>query len=98
MAAGRSAPGAPASVVGRLQVTDQSAAGVSLVILLSQVGGSEAGRRQDASGTVVEVLVPATRYDEFIRGLEALGSWSAAGRPIVLPMSPPQIRISIEVQ
>lgn len=97
MAAARSAPVAPASVMGRLQVKDQSTAATSLVSLLSQVGGSETGRRQDASGTVVEVLVPATRYDELIRGLEALGSWSAEGQPIVLPIRSPQIRISIAI-
>ena len=89
---------APSSdLAGRLIVRDRAAAVVSLVELVSKIGGYEIGRRQDADSTVIDVQVPAASYDEFVRGLDALGSWTAAGLPNVLPREPPQIRLTIRV-
>jgi len=43
-------------------------------------------------------LIPAPRYEEFVSGLQALGSWSAEGQPIPMPPDPPQIRLTIHIQ
>ena len=76
---------------------DRDAAAVALVELVSTIGGYEIGRRRDAGDTVIDVQIPAARYDEFVRGLDALGSWTAAGLPNVLPLEPPQIRMTIRL-
>jgi len=89
---------APPGVLGRLDVKDRAAADGSLADLIAKVGGRETGRSQDAAGTVVEILVPETRYAEFIRGLEALGTLSTEGHPTTLPLDPPQIRIAVRIQ
>ena len=87
----------PADVEGRLEVRDRSAAVAALPDLLTKVGGSEAARRQDGADLVVEVLIPEARYDDFARGLEALGTWSAPGpRQRVMPAAP-YLRIPIRI-
>jgi len=91
-------PSFPASVEGHLTVSDRVAADRSLADLISRVGGSESRRRQGATATVVEILIPEARYDEFIRSLQALGSWSAEGQPTTLPLDPPQIPVTVHIQ
>src|SRR5204863_1097690 len=71
---------------GRLDVKDVAAV-TSLADLLARVGGREIGRREEASGTLVDVILPRARYEEFVRGLEALGTWS--GPSTVARASPP---------
>ena len=89
---------APASdLAGRLIVTDRDVAAVAVIELVSRIGGLEVGRSQDAEDTVIDVQIPSARYDEFVRSLDALGSWTAAGRPNVLPLEPPQIRLTIRL-
>jgi len=88
----------PASVLGRLAVTNRMEADRSLADLISRVGGSEARRHRDGTSTVVDVWIPRTRYDEFVRGLEALGSWSAEGTPTALPVDPTKIALTIRIQ
>ncbi len=88
----------PASVVGRLTVTDRAEAGRSLADLISRVGGSEPRRYREAAATVVDIVIPEARYDEFVRSLEALGSWSAEGQPTALPGDPPKIAITVRIQ
>ena len=85
------------SDLGRLVVRDRDAATVALSELLGRLGGHEIGRRRDADDTVMDVQIPAARYDDFVRGLDGLGSWTAAGRPNVLPLDPPQIRLTIRL-
>ena len=88
----------PAAVMGRLMVSDRTAVDRSVADLISRVGGRETGRRQDGATTVLELLIPAPRYEEFVSGLQALGSWSAEGQPIPMPTDPPQIRLTIHIQ
>ena len=88
---------ASSDLAGRLIVRDRDAAAVALLELLGRLGGHEIGRRRDADDTVIEVQIPAARYDEFVRALAALGSWTTAGRPNVLPLEPPQIRMTIRL-
>jgi hypothetical protein len=83
--------------LGRLNVKDRPAAEKGLAELLSRVGGSETGRRQELGATVVEVLVPEGRYADFVRGLTALGAWTPEGQPTALPTDPPQLRFSIRI-
>jgi hypothetical protein len=82
---------------GRLVVRDRDAAVLAVAELLSRLGGHEIGRRRDADDTVVDLQLPAARYDEFVRGLDALGSWTPAGRPNVLSQDPPQFRMTIRL-
>jgi hypothetical protein len=87
----------PSDSAGRLIVSDRDSAAVAVAQLLARLGGRETGRRQDASDTVLDVQIPAARYDDFIRGLDALGSWTPFGRPNVLPLEPPQIKLTIRL-
>jgi hypothetical protein len=88
---------AMSGVFGRLNVKDRPSAEKSLADLLTRLGGSETGRRQELGATVVEVLVPEARYADFVRGLTTLGAWSAEGQPTALPTEPPQLRFSIRI-
>ena len=88
---------AMSAVFGRLNVKDRPSAERGLAELLSQIGGSETGRRQELGATVVELLVPEARYAEFVRGLTALGAWIPEGQPTALPTDPPQLRFSIRI-
>ena len=78
-------------------VSDRDAAAAAVVELLARLCGRETGRRQDDSDTVMDVQIPAARYDDFVRGLDGLGAWTASGRPSVLPLDPPQIRLTIRL-
>jgi len=92
------APAAPPSdLAGRLIVGDREAAVVAVGELLARLGGRETGRHRDESDTVMDVQIPASRYDDFVRGLDGLGAWTASGRPNVLPLDPPQIRLTIRL-
>jgi hypothetical protein len=82
---------------GRLNVKDRPSAEKSLLDLLTRLGGSEIGRRQELGATVVEVLVPEARYADFVRGLSTLGAWTAEGQPTAQPTDPPQLRFSIRI-
>ena len=88
---------AMSGVIGRLNVKDRTSAEKGLADLLSRVGGSEAGRRQELGATVVDVLVPEGRYAEFIRGLATLGAWVPEGPTTSLPTDPQQLRFSIRI-
>ena len=83
---------------GRLIVRDRDAAAVFIAALLSTVGGREIGRRQDGADTVVDVQIPEARYDDFIRGLDGVGWLAASGRPNVLPLDPPQLRLTFRLE
>jgi anti-sigma factor RsiW len=86
-----------ADVAGRLQVRDRSAAVAALPDLLSKVGGSETTRRQDGSDVVIEVLIPEARYDDFARGLEALGTWSSPSLRQRVMLDAPYVRVPIRI-
>ena len=84
-------------VFGRLNVKDRPSAEKGLADLLTRLGGSETGRRQELGATVVAVQVPEARYADFVRGLTTLGAWTAEGHPTALPTDPPQLRFSIRI-
>jgi hypothetical protein len=87
----------PADLAGRLIVGDRAAAAAAVVDLLARLGGYETGRRQDDSDIVMDVQIPAARFDDFVRGLDGLGAWAASPRPNLLPLDPPQIRLTIRL-
>lgn len=95
MAAKRQA--AMPSVVGRLNVTNRPAAEQGLAELLARLGGSETGRRQEIGATVIEVLVPVSRYADFVGGLATLGTLTTESQPVALPTDPPQFRLGIRI-
>jgi hypothetical protein len=83
-----------ADVVGRLSVKDREAAHRALVELLVRVRGTEIARRDEPTGTVVDVVVPPGSYAEFSQQLARLGSWVAEGEP---SESSSQIRITVRL-
>jgi len=74
-----------AHIVGRLSAKDRSAAERDVTALLVGVGGSELGRTHGVTFTVVEVIMPQSRYNEFTRGLTRLGSWQLEAARSPLP-------------
>jgi Putative zinc-finger len=90
-------PAMTSSVLGRLNVTSRPAAEQGLAELLSRLGGTETGRRREPGATVVEILVPESRYADFVRGLTTLGTWISEGQPTALPTDPPQVRLSVRI-
>lgn len=90
---------APASLefAGRLIVRDRDVATGAIANLLTGLGGQETGRREDDADTVLDVQIPEARYDDFIRGLNRLGWLTTSGRPNVLPLDPPQMRLTIRL-
>jgi Putative zinc-finger len=85
------------SVLGRLNVKSRPAAEQGLADLLARLGGNETGRRQEMGATVVEVLVPETRYADFLSGLATLGAFTPENQPVALPTEPQQFRLSIRI-
>jgi anti-sigma factor RsiW len=82
---------------GRLIVRDRAVAAGAVASLLTMLGGQETGRREDDADTVLDVQIPEARYDDFIRGLDRLGLLTTSGRPNVLPLDPPQMRLTIRL-
>lgn len=102
----RVAPGAPglaakraqppaADVVARVSVKDRDAAEGDLARLIARVDGRQTERRREDDATVVEALIPQSRYAEFARALAAMGPWRVeAERPDL----PSQVRVILRLQ
>jgi hypothetical protein len=87
----------PSEFAGRLIVRDRAVAAGAVGNLLTMLGGQETGRREDDADTVLDVQIPEARYDDLIRGLNRLGWLTTSGRPNVLPLDPPQMRLTIRL-
>jgi hypothetical protein len=72
-------------VVGRLTVKDRPAADRELAELVSRVGGAETGRRTEAGGDTVDLVIPRAAYPAFAQGLARIGSWQMETEPAELP-------------
>jgi hypothetical protein len=83
---------APPDVLGRLVVTDRSAAREALGALVARLGGRPLPPPKDEAGDTVEVVVPASAYPELVEGLARIGRWEASRQPAALP---PQMRVSV---
>jgi hypothetical protein len=104
-AAGRVAPAAPgvaakraqpsADVVARVSVRDRDAAERNLAALIVQVGGRQTGSRREDDATIVEAMVPQSRYAEFSQAVGAIGSWRVeAERPDL----PSQVHVILRLE
>jgi hypothetical protein len=49
------------------------------------VGVTELGRSHRVTFTAIEVIVPQSRYDEFVGGLARIGSWRLEAARLPLP-------------
>lgn len=85
---------APPDVSGTLTVADREAAAGALTELLARLGAVQVGRRADAAGVQVEVVVPAARYPELTEGLSRIGRWQPERQPAVLP---PEVRVVLRL-
>jgi Putative zinc-finger len=83
-----------AEVAGRLTVKDRGAAERALADLVTRTGGTLVSRRADSDGTVMDVIVPRTRYTEFSEGLGRIGAWQLEGEAAVLS---PDVRITLRL-
>jgi hypothetical protein len=72
-------------VIGQLTTTDRTAAEPHFSALLARVSGAELGRRHRPAFTTVEVIVPRSRYDDFVQGLARIGSWRLDAARFPLP-------------
>jgi hypothetical protein len=102
---GRMAPAVPgvaakraqpsADVVARVSVTDRDAAERDLARLIAQVDGRQTQRRREDDATIVEALIPQSRYAEFSQSLAAIGPWRVeAERPDL----PSQVHVILRLQ
>jgi Putative zinc-finger len=85
----------PADVVARVAVKDRDAAERELAALVARLGGAVTQRRREEEATVVEAVIPQSRYAEFAESLARIGSWRVeAERPDL----PAQIRVVLRLQ
>ena len=85
---------APPDVSGTLAVADREAASRALAELLARLGGTQVGRRADAGGALVELVVPASAYPELVEGLARIGRWQPDSQPYSLPA---QVRVGLRL-
>ena len=93
LAAKRAQPSA--DVVARVSVKDRDAAERDLTQLIARVGGRETQRRREDDATIVEALIPQSRYVEFAEGLASIGTWRVeAERPDL----PSQVHVILRLE
>jgi len=79
---------------GRLSVADRAAADRALADLGARLGVTQAFRRDEPDGAIIEWIVPREVYAEFVRGLAGIGRWTADREPA----SPPaRVRLQVRV-
>ncbi|HEU4439788.1 MAG TPA: hypothetical protein VFT36_11095 [Methylomirabilota bacterium] len=82
-------------MVARVAVKDRDAAERDLAQLIAQVGGRQTERRREVDATVVEAVVPQSRYAEFSQALTAIGPWRIeAERPDL----PSQVHVILRLE
>jgi Putative zinc-finger len=94
-AAPRSMTAEPAAAVlpGILTVRDRADARRALAELVARLGGAELSEHSDDEAVVVEVVVPAAAYAEFVRGLGRIGTWAATREPAGAPV---RVRVTLK--
>jgi len=102
MAKGAAAPAASRSMTGEstaavlpglLTVRDRAYARRALAELVARLGGAELSEHPDEEAVVVEVVLPAAAYAEFVRGLGRIGTWTAAREPGGAPV---RVRVTLK--
>ena len=94
-AARRSMTTEPAAAVltGVLTVRDIADARLALAELVGRLGGAEVSEHSDEEAVVVEVVLPAAAYAEFVRGLGRIGSWAVPREPAGAPV---RVRVTLK--
>jgi putative zinc finger protein len=93
VAAKRAPPSA--DLVARVAVKDRDAAERELASLIARVDGRQTQRRREDDATVVEALIPQSRYPEFSQALAAIGPWRVeAERPDL----PSQVHVILRLE
>jgi hypothetical protein len=87
-------PGRVPDVVAALTPADVETAERQLIVLATQHGGAQAGRRVDAGGVTVELDIPRERYADFARAAATLGSFSA---PAATSVAAPMVRVDVRL-
>ena len=85
----------PADVVARVAVKDRDAAERELAALVARLGGAVTQRRREEEATVVEAVIPQSRYAEFSESAARIGSWRVEAERVDLPA---QIRVILRLQ
>jgi hypothetical protein len=57
--------------------------------LLARVGARQLARRDETGAVILDLEVPQSAYDAFIRGLARIGSWQPDAEPGELPARVP---------
>jgi hypothetical protein len=84
----------PAAVLpGLLTVRDRADARRALAELVARLGGAELSEHSDEEAVVVEVVLPAAAYAEFVRGLARIGTWAATREPAGAPV---RVRVTLK--
>ena len=84
-----------ADLVARVAVKDRDAAERELAGLIARVDGRQTQRRREDDATVVEALIPQSRYAEFSQALAAIGPWRVeAERPDL----PSQVHVILRLE
>ena len=78
-------PASATHVVGQLSAKNPRTVQRDFLALLADVGGTELGRRHQVWFTAVEVLVPQSRYNEFVDALARIGFWRLEAARVPLP-------------
>jgi len=93
-AASRPMTAEPAAAVlpGLLTVRDRADARRALAELVARLGGTELSEHSDGEALVVEVVLPADAYAEFVRGLGRIGTWAATREPAGAPV---RVRVTL---
>jgi len=79
---------------GRLSVADRAAADRALADLGARLGVTQAFRRDEPDGAIIEWILPREVYLEFVRGLAGIGRWTADREPAALPA---RVRLQVRV-
>jgi hypothetical protein len=93
VAAKRARPSA--DLVARVAVKDRDATERELAALIARVDGRQTQRRREDDATVIEALIPQSRYAEFSQALAAIGPWRVeAERPDL----PSQVHVILRLE
>jgi hypothetical protein len=84
---------AAAVLTGVLTVRDIADARRALAELVGRLGGAELTEESVEAAAVVEVVLPAAAYAEFVRGLGRIGSWAVPREPAGAPV---RVRVTLK--
>lgn len=90
----RTKAAAAPQVIARLAAPDRDTAERALAALAARLGGTVAGRRVEGDTSVVELMIPRQRYDDFTREAARLGVLRVESEP---PGPSDTVRIAVHL-